>query len=273
MGFGVAFGFGVGVAVGFGVGGRSGLRGRRCSGFGSRRCSRFGSRRRSGFGSRRRRGLRGRCRKSDQAVSCRPAGWVRGVGGGVGSGVGGGGRFGRRFGCRFRGWRRSGCHLRLGRGFGCGFLFLSSRDLRKRTGIHPDYIARRPSDLPAREVEQRRNQQEVKGGDVDQIPPKVRVTHESREADRRKKSGRGQASHSPPPGCPSSRRVITPTLPMPTRLRMSITSMNFWMAKSRSGRTTTEIWESRALSAANCNSRSALFVTSPLSFRTSLRSI
>jgi hypothetical protein len=52
-------------------------------------------------------------------------------------------------------------------------------NLRKRTRIHPDDIAGRQSDLSSGEVKQRRNQQDVKGGDVNQIPPKVRVTHES----------------------------------------------------------------------------------------------
>ena len=36
-------------------------------------------------------------------------------------------------------------------------------------------------DLPAREVKQRRNKQNVKGGDKNQIPPEVRVIHESRQ--------------------------------------------------------------------------------------------
>ena len=100
-------------------------------------------------------------------------------------------------------------------------------NLRKRSRIHPDDIAGRPSYLSAGEVEQRRNEQDVKGGDVNQIPPEVRVTHESRQRDRRQDAEDLQRNHSSPPCCPPSRRVMTPTRPIPTRFRMSITSMNF----------------------------------------------
>ena len=100
-------------------------------------------------------------------------------------------------------------------------------NLRKRSRIHPDDIARRPSYLSAGEVEQRRNEQDMKGGDVNQIPPEVRVTHESRKRDRKRDAEYCQANHSSPPCCPPSRRVMTPTRPIPTRFRMSITSMNF----------------------------------------------
>ena len=62
-------------------------------------------------------------------------------------------------------------------------------NLRERTRIHPDDIAGRPSDLPAREVKKCRDEQDVKGGDENQILPEVRVTHESRQRDRR--AGRG----------------------------------------------------------------------------------
>jgi hypothetical protein len=100
-------------------------------------------------------------------------------------------------------------------------------NLRKRSRIHPDDIAGRPSYLSAGEVEQRRNEQDVKGGDVNQIPPELRVTHESRKRDRKRDAEYCQANHSSPPCCPPSRRVMTPTRPIPTRFRMSITSMNF----------------------------------------------
>ena len=100
-------------------------------------------------------------------------------------------------------------------------------NLRKRSRIHPDDIAGRPSYLSTGAVEQRRNEQDVKGRDVNQIPPEVRVTHESRKRDRKRDAEYCQANHSSPPCCPPSRRVMTPTRPIPTRFRMSITSMNF----------------------------------------------
>ena len=155
-----------------------------------------------------------------------------GVGGGVGSGVGSGvgrrqsapgvalfWRGGRsRFRCgERRRFRRIAMLLRL----------IRRCNLRKRSRIHPDDIAGRPSDLSAGEVKQRRNEQDVKGGDVNQIPPEVRVTHESRKRDRRRDAEYCRANHSSPPCCPPSRRVMTPTRPIPTRFRMSITSMNF----------------------------------------------
>jgi len=168
------------------------------------------------------------------------------------------GRFRRRWRSWLRGRFRCGGRSRLR--FRCGersggwriamlLRMIRRCNLRKRSRIHPDDIAGRPSYLSAGEVEQRRNEQDVKGGDVNQIPPEVRVTHESRKRDRKRGAEYCQANHSSPPCCPPSRRVMTPTRPIPTRFRMSITSMNFWMANSRSGRTTTEICGSRALSA------------------------
>ena len=156
-----------------------------------------------------------------------------------------------RFRCRGRSWLRSGFRCggrsrlrsgfwrggrsrfrRVGRGSGFRRIAMLLRmirrcNLRKRSRIHPDDIAGRPSDLSAGEVKQRRNEQDVKGGDVNQIPPEVRVTHESRKRDRRRDAEYCQANHSSPPCCPPSRRVMTPTRPIPTRFRMSITSMNF----------------------------------------------
>jgi hypothetical protein len=58
-------------------------------------------------------------------------------------------------------------------------LIIRRCNLRKRTRIHPDDIVGRPSDLSASEIKQRRNQQDVNGSDENQIPPEVRVTHES----------------------------------------------------------------------------------------------
>jgi hypothetical protein len=149
------------------------------------------------------------------------SGWLRGrfrCGGSsrLRSGFWRGGRSRLRSGERRR-FRRIAMRLRL----------IRRCNLRKRSRIHPDYIAGRPSDLSAGEVKQRRNEQDVKGGDVNQIPPEVRVTHESRKRDRRRDAEYCRANHSSPPCCPPSRRVMTPTRPIPTRFRMSITSMNF----------------------------------------------
>jgi hypothetical protein len=91
---------------------------------------------------------------------------------------------------RWRSWHRGrfrcGERSRLRSGFWSRFRRIAMLlrmirrcNLRKRTRIHPDDIAGRPPDLSSGEVKQRRNEQDVKGGDVNQIPPKVRVTHES----------------------------------------------------------------------------------------------
>ncbi len=139
---------------------------------------------------------------------------------------------------RWRSWLRRGRRSWLRSRFG-GYLrswlwrivmflrMIRRCNLRKRTRIHPDDIASGPPNLPAREIKQRRNEQDVKGGDENQIPPEMRVTHESRQEDRRQDAEYSQRDHSSPPCCPPSRRVITPTRPIPTRFRMSITSMNF----------------------------------------------
>ena len=101
------------------------------------------------------------------------------------------GRF--RFGGRSGFWRggRSRLRFRCGERRGVWRIAILLRmirrcNLRKRSRIHPDDIAGRPSYLSAGEVEQRRNEQDVKGGDVNQIPPEVRVTHESRKRDRKR---------------------------------------------------------------------------------------
>jgi hypothetical protein len=58
-------------------------------------------------------------------------------------------------------------------------LIIRRCNLRKRTRIHPDDIADRSSDLSAGEIKQGRNDQDMNSGDENQIPPEVRVTHES----------------------------------------------------------------------------------------------
>jgi hypothetical protein len=58
-------------------------------------------------------------------------------------------------------------------------LIIRRCNLRKRKRIHPDDIADRSSYLCAGEIKQRRDEQDVNSGDENQIPPEVRVTHES----------------------------------------------------------------------------------------------
>ena len=137
-----------------------------------------------------------------------------GVGGGVGSGVG------------------SGVGGGVGSGVGSAVSLLVSIHgrLRKRARIHPDDIASGASDVPARKNRaKRRDEQDVKGGDKNQIPPEMRVTHESNQEESSSSAKKTPSERSGlfAPAAPPSRRVITPTRPIPTRLRTSITSMNF----------------------------------------------